>query len=141
MIKRGMRVVFKPEWRDKGDDSYTFVAVSDEYHGVFNVSAVETTLFIRPWQVVEVRMVESAVPYLPVVTFRFGGLHREGAVVDMTRALGDDVMSVTSEVVARSSFRAMFRKFAKDCSIGEVLRQPVVEFPSRPNEEIRNGQA
>lgn len=43
VIKRGMRIVFKPEYRDPGDAKYTLIA-ADVLHpvdGGFGVSTIE----------------------------------------------------------------------------------------------------
>lgn len=130
-IKRGMRVVWKPEWRSPGDEKYTFVAVTDE-HPIdrgFHTSTVENTMWIRPIQVgAGAHMVESAEPYLPVATLTFMGIVNKRARVQLRRTLGDRELSVTEETIALSTFRQLFRCFAKDCKIGEELRSGV-EFP------------
>ena len=141
-IKRGMRIVWKPEWRDKGDDKYTHIAVTDEHpidHG-FDTSTIEGNdlFFIRPIQTgAGAHMVESAEPYLPVATLTFmglakkspkGGDGRAGARVQLRRTLGDRELSVTEETIPLSTFRQLFRRFAKDCKVGVELRSGV-EFP------------
>jgi len=130
-IKRGMRIVWKPEWRDSGDDKYTFIAVTDE-HPIdrgFNTSTIENTMWIRPIQTGALaHMVESAEPHLPVVTLTFMGLDKKGARVQMRRMLGDRELSVTEETMALSTFRQLFRRSAVDCKIGDEL-QSSVEFP------------
>ena len=132
VIKRGMRVVFKPEWRDKGDDKYTYVAVTDAHpiDGGFDVSTIENKLWpIRPIQTGACsHMVESAEPYLPIVTLTFLGLDKNGARVQMRRTLGDHELSVTVETIARSPFRQLFRRGAADCKEGQELRRGV-EWP------------
>ena len=130
-IKRGRRVVFKPEWRDPGDDKYTFVAVTDQHpiDGGFDVSTIENTMWIRPIQTgARVHMVESAAPYLPVATLTFLGLDKKGARVQMRRTFGDRELSVTVETIARATFRQLFRRGAADCKVGQELRSGV-EFP------------
>ena len=134
VIKRGMRVVFKPEYRDPGDDKYTFVAVTDQhpFDGGFDVSVIENTMWIRPIQTgARAHMVESAEPYLPVVTLTFVGLDKKGARVQMRRTLGDRELSVTVETVARSTFRQLFQRGVADYKPGQELRGGVVEFPDR----------
>ena len=131
VVKRGMRVVFKPEWRDKGDDKYTFVAVTDQHpiDGGFDVSTVENTMWIRGIQPgARVHMVESAEPYLPVAALTFLGLDKKGARVELRRTLGDRELSLTEETIALSTFRQLFRRYAKDCKPGQELRSGV-EFP------------
>ena len=131
VVKRGMRVVFKPEFRDSGDDKYTFVAVTDQHpvDGGFDVSTIENAMWIRPIQTgARVHMVESAEPYLPVATLTFLGLDKKGARVQMRRTIGDRELSVTVETIARSTFRQLFRRGAADCKAGQELRSGV-EFP------------
>ncbi len=130
-IKRGMRIVWKPEWRDKGDDKYTFIAVEDQhpFDGSFGVSTIENTMWIRPIQTGgRVSMVESAEPYLPVATLTFMGLTKKGARVQLRRMLGDRELSLTEETLALSMFRQLFGRFAKDCKPGSELRSGV-EWP------------
>jgi hypothetical protein len=132
-IRRGMRVVWKPEWRSPGDEKYTFVAVTDEHpidHG-FDVSTIEGNeeFFLRPIQTGgRAHMVESAVPYLPIATLTFVGLAKKGARVQLRRMLGDRELSLTEETIALSTFRELFGRFAKDCKAGAELRSGV-EFP------------
>ena len=131
VVKRGMRVVFKPEWRDKGEDKYTIIAVTDQHPigGGFNTSTIENRMWIRPIQIGAcAHMVESAVPYLPVTTITFLGLDKRGARCEMRRMLGDRELSLTTEVIVRSTFQRLFRRVAKDCKPGEEL-QSGVEFP------------
>ena len=131
-IKRGMRVIFKPEWRDKGDHKYTFVAVTDaNVVGSFDMSAIENMFGIRGIQSARAYMVESAEPLLPVATITFLGLDKKGARCQMRRMLGDRELSVIVEVIALSTFRQLFRRYAKDCQAGDELRSGV-EFPERP---------
>lgn len=135
-IKRGMRVVWKPEWRDKGDDKYTFIAVTDEHpiDRSFYTSTIENALSaFRPLQVgAHVNMVESAEPYLPVATLTFTGLAKKGALVQLRRMLGDRELSITEEVITLSTFRQLFRRSAVDCKPGDEL-QISVEFPEEKN--------
>ena len=56
MIKKGDYLVIKPEWRDAGDEAFTWVARSDEQSGRVDISAVELPL--SPVQTVRVDMVE-----------------------------------------------------------------------------------
>ena len=131
VIKRGMRVVFKPEYRDSGDDKYTFIAVEDPHpmDGGFGVSTIENTMWIRPIQTgARVHMIESAEPYLPVAVLTFMGLAKKGARVQLRRMLGDRELSITEETIALSTFHQLFRRYAKDCKPGTELRSGV-EFP------------
>ena len=134
MIKRGMRIVWKPEWRSPGEDKYTFIAVTDEHphDRGFNTSTVENTMWLRPIQTgAAAHMVESAEPYLPVATLTFMGLSKKGARVQLRRTLGDRELSLTEETIALSTFRQLFRRYAKDCKVGLEL-QSGVEFPEDP---------
>lgn len=131
VIKRGMRIVWKPEWRSPGDDKYTFIAVTDEHphDRGFNTSTIENTMWIRPIQIgASADMVEFAEPYLPVATLTFMGLAKKGARVQLRRMLGDRELSLTEETIALSTFRQLFGRFAKDCKPGVELRSGV-EFP------------
>ena len=131
VVKRGMRVVFKPEWRDKGDDKYTFVAVTDAHpiDGGFDVSTIENKMWIRPIQTgARLHMVESAEPYLPIATLTFLGLDKKGARVQLRRTIGDHELSVTVDTIARSTFRQLFQRGAADCKPGQELRRGV-EWP------------
>jgi hypothetical protein len=133
VIKRGMRIVWKPEWRDAGDDKYTFVAMSDEHpvDGSFHVSTVENTMWIRPQSSARAHMVESAEPLLPVATITFLGLDKKGVLCQLRRTIGDRELSLTEETITRSTFYQLFRRFAKDCKGGDDLRSGV-EFPQSP---------
>lgn len=131
VIKRGMRIVWKPEWRSPGDDKYTFIAVTDEHphDRGFNTSTIENAMWIRPIQTgAQAHMVESAEPYLPIATLTFMGLANKGARVQLRRTLGDRELSLTEETIALSTFRQLFGRFAKDCKLGIELRS-CVEFP------------
>jgi len=136
-----MRVVWKPECRDSGDDKYTYVAVTDQHpiDGGFDVSTIENTMWIRPIQTgARAHMVESAEPYLPLVTLTFLGLDKKGAHIQMRRTLGDRELSVAVETIARSAFRQLFCRGASDCKPGQELRSGV-EFPERTVEGVHGG--
>jgi hypothetical protein len=140
VIKRGMRVIWKPEFRDPGDAKYTFIAVTDEHpidHG-FDTSPIENPGWaFRPIQInSHAHMVESAEPYLPVATLTFLGLDKKGARVQLRRTLGDRELSLTEETIALSTFRQLFRRLAKDCKGGVELRSGV-EFPESPTKATR----
>ena len=60
MIKKGDYLVFKPEWRDAGDEAFIWVARSDEQSGRVDISAVELAhLPLWPVQTVRVDMVDA----------------------------------------------------------------------------------
>lgn len=61
MIRKGDRIFFKPEWQDKGDDSVTFIAQSDESNGQVEVVAM-LGLPINPWNYASVDMIERVEP-------------------------------------------------------------------------------
>jgi hypothetical protein len=64
MIRKGQLVHLKPEWQDKGDDQFTWVAVKDEDGGRVKIMPVIPNLEIQPVTVVETKMlVESDGPY------------------------------------------------------------------------------
>lgn len=131
VIKRGMRVVWKPEWRSPGDEKYTFIAVDDQHPitTTFGTSTIENTMWIRPIQIgARAFMVEFAEPYLPVATLTFMGLAKKGARVQLRRMLGDRELSLTEETITLSTFRQLFRRYTKDCKPGQELRSGV-EFP------------
>lgn len=52
MIHRGDRVEILPEFRDDGDDTFIWIAVSDEEKGRVDISPVMTELSIPPVQTV-----------------------------------------------------------------------------------------
>jgi len=54
MIKKGDYLVIKPEWRDAGDEAFTWVARSDEQNGRVDISAVELA-HLPLWPVQTVR--------------------------------------------------------------------------------------
>lgn len=133
VIKRGMRIIWKPKWRDGGDDRYTFIAVTDE-HPIdrgFYASTIENTMVFRPQSIGRADMVESAEPYLPVATLTFTGFSKKGARVQLRRMLGDRELSLTEETIPLSTFYQLFRRYAKDCKMGQELRSGV-EFPEAP---------
>ena len=141
MIKMGMRVTWKPQWRDKGDENYTFIAVEDQHPltGTFGVSTLEGNekFFLRPIQIGNsADQVESAEPFLPVATFTFLGLERKGARVEMTRTLGDQIIETKIEVIGRADFKRVFRRYAADVRIGTVLIREV-QFPETRKTEKR----
>ena len=59
MIKKGDYLIIKREWRDAGDEGFTWVARSDEEKVRVDISAVELAhLPLWPVQTVRVDMVE-----------------------------------------------------------------------------------
>lgn len=56
MIRKGEKVEIKPEWQDKGDDLFTWVALEDEDCGRVRISPVDIGYRIIPYQVVETSM-------------------------------------------------------------------------------------
>lgn len=138
VIKRGMRVVWKPEWRSPGDEKYTFIAVEDQHpiNSSFGTSTIENTMWIRPIQTGAcAHMVEFAEPYLPVFTLTFMGLEKKGARVQRRRTLGERELSVDEDVIPRSTFSRLFRRLAKDCKAGQELGSGV-EFPNDAKEHL-----
>ena len=58
MIHRGDMLQIREEWRDPGDDEFTWVALEDEDGGRVLITPLGTGLSIPPRQVVTVEMVE-----------------------------------------------------------------------------------
>jgi hypothetical protein len=58
-IKRGEQVRIKPEWQDKGDDAFTWMATEDEAGGRVSICPIDIGLTIKPIQRVESRMLEG----------------------------------------------------------------------------------
>lgn len=58
-IKRGDILIIKPQWRDAGDERFTWVARSDEEKGRLDISALEQSHWpLWPIQTVNVDMIE-----------------------------------------------------------------------------------
>jgi len=58
-IKRGDVVTFKPEWRDDGDDGFTFVAIEDEDGGRVRIGVLDCLTHFVPQQVVLVEWLDA----------------------------------------------------------------------------------
>ena len=56
MIRKGEKVEIKPEWQDKGDDLFTWMALEDEDGGRVRISPVDIGYRILPYQVVDTSM-------------------------------------------------------------------------------------
>jgi hypothetical protein len=61
MICKGDRVEILPEYRDEGDERFTWVAVSDEDKGRLDISPIDIGLPILPVQTVRVEMVRKLI--------------------------------------------------------------------------------
>lgn len=59
MITKGQSVTIRPEWQDKGDDQYQWVAVSDEEKGRVDIRPLGTGLSIPPLYTVTVAMLAT----------------------------------------------------------------------------------
>ena len=59
MIKAGDRVTIKPEWRDTGDDLFTFVAIEDEDGGRVRIGVLDCLTSFVPQQVVLVEWLDT----------------------------------------------------------------------------------
>ena len=59
MIRKGDEVTIKPEWRDQGDEEFTWVACDDEEKGRVTITPVNTGLAIPPRQTVNVEMLKQ----------------------------------------------------------------------------------
>ncbi len=58
-ILKGDIIKILPQWQDKGDDEYTWIARNDEEKGRVDISALELRASIWPMQTVTVDMVEK----------------------------------------------------------------------------------
>jgi hypothetical protein len=56
MIRKGDVVTIKSEWRDQGDEDFTWEACDDEEEGRVTIAPVNTGLAIPPQQTVSVEM-------------------------------------------------------------------------------------
>lgn len=56
MIKKGDEVKIKPEWQDKGDDKFIWIAVDDEEKGRVGIMPINTGLTFAPWSIIDVSM-------------------------------------------------------------------------------------
>jgi hypothetical protein len=59
MIRKGDEVTIRPEWRDQGDEEFTWVACDDEEKGRVTITPVNTGLAIPPRQTVSVEMLKQ----------------------------------------------------------------------------------
>ncbi|MGA7178149.1 MAG: hypothetical protein WBX11_00985 [Thiobacillaceae bacterium] len=59
MIKKGDIVRIKPEWRDEGDEEFTWIALEDEDGGRVRIAPINTGLPIPPNQIVNTDMLEE----------------------------------------------------------------------------------
>lgn len=59
MIIKGDKVSIKPEWQDKGDDAFDWIAVDSEENGRVMITPLGTGLAIAPTQVVKVEWLEA----------------------------------------------------------------------------------
>jgi hypothetical protein len=48
MFKRGNQVEILPEFQDPGDDTFTWVVISDEEKGRVDISPINISLTIKP---------------------------------------------------------------------------------------------
>lgn len=56
MIRKGDEVTIKPEWRDRGDEEFAWVACDNEEKGRLTIAPINTGLAIPPRQTVSVDM-------------------------------------------------------------------------------------
>lgn len=56
-VRKGQRVIFRPEWQDEGDAEITFIATEDSNRGRVEVVALLGLPF-NPRQIVSVDMIE-----------------------------------------------------------------------------------
>jgi len=55
-ISKGDQVFIKPEWQDKGDDKFIWIAMGDEYDGKVMIYPSNINMTIAPTQIVNVSM-------------------------------------------------------------------------------------
>lgn len=60
MIRKGDRVTIRPQWRDPGDETRVFIAMEDESGGRVEIIDASSSMTIKPTQIVETRMLETA---------------------------------------------------------------------------------
>ena len=56
MIRQGQEIYIRPEFQDKGDDEFVWIAVEDEDGDRVKVKPLIPELQIRPVSIVETRM-------------------------------------------------------------------------------------
>ena len=60
VIKKGDIITIKPQWRDAGNASFTWIACNDEENGWVDISAVELAYMdVWPAQTVRTDMIEA----------------------------------------------------------------------------------
>jgi hypothetical protein len=69
IIKAGDVITFKPEWRDRGDEKYTFRALEDEEDGSLRVVAEIPGFALQPNSIARTAWIETVngEPYYIVV--------------------------------------------------------------------------
>jgi len=60
MIKRGDIVEILPQWQDKGDSEFTWIAIEDEDQGIVKVKAEGTGLVFAPIYLMETIWLKAA---------------------------------------------------------------------------------
>ena len=60
MIRKGQQVHIKPEWRDAGDDRFTWIALEDESGNRVKITALMSEFAFPPVTIVETRMLIEA---------------------------------------------------------------------------------
>ncbi len=62
MIRKGMRIFYKPEWMDAGDEDRTFVALADEVEGQATIPVAQPSPsfapHLTPWTNVSINMID-----------------------------------------------------------------------------------
>ncbi len=58
MIRKNDIILIKPEFQDKGDDKYTWIALEDENGGRVLIAPANSGLALMPNQVVKTSMVQ-----------------------------------------------------------------------------------
>lgn len=64
-IRKGQRVVIRPEWRNPGEDQFDWIAVEDERQGQVRIAPLGTGLGVPFSETVFTGMLETQVQPLP----------------------------------------------------------------------------
>jgi hypothetical protein len=62
MFERGDQVEILPEFRDKGDDAFTWVVLSDEDKGRVDISPIDINMAIKPTYTVRMEWIRKVKP-------------------------------------------------------------------------------
>lgn len=59
LIKKGQQIHLLPQWQDEGDDKLQWFAYDDEDGGRVGIFTPHPEMYIQPWQMVDVSMLEE----------------------------------------------------------------------------------